>query len=654
MTGELSVSSLESLPDSGHAPGSNITPTGVAPPGASRPAQSITASDVSDRWLAMEMFNGPPLVPELSGLQVEFRILQLYSRDAGKREARLVFSAGPATADLGFRDSVPILFTCRPAVPVTLYIKDAAGSRTAASLLISDRQGRIYPCPAKRLAPDFPFQKQIYRASGDSLRLFPGEYSVTSSRGPEYLPKRQMFRVTPETNARLEIGLERWIDPTHYGWYAGDHHIHAAGCSHYNTPTEGVLAKDMAPQIRGEGLHVGEILTWGPDWYFQKQFFSGHLDKLSDDDVLIRYDVEVSGFPSSYWGHLALLRLKEQDYPNAPRIEDWPTWNLPILKWAKSQGAVAGYAHTGHGLLTGSTQLPNYSIPPFNDNGANEFLVDVTFGLVDFLSAVDTPAIAELNIWYHALNCAFRIPLCGETDFPCLFETVGTGRSYVHLESRPVNHSGYEAWIEGLRNGSSYVSEGLSHILELSVEDAKLSTMPHELQLGEPGRLMVTSLVAAYLPAEVSPQAAAIKQSNVDTAPYWHIERARVGNSRKVVVELIVNGEPVASKMIEADGLPHRVSFETKLDRSSWIALRILPSCHSNPIYVTVANKPILASSRSVEWCRSCIAAAWQRLGPRIAAVDQNDAQSAFRKADDYFRALLHSPGGTSATLKDR
>jgi hypothetical protein len=107
------------------------------------------------------------------------------------------------------------------------------------------------------------------------------------------------FRVTPGSSEKLEIELKRWIDPAHYGWYSADHHIHAAGCSHYNTPTEGVLAKDMVPQIRGEGLHVGEILTWGPDWYYQKQFFSGRVDKLSNDDVLIRYDVEVSGFPSA-------------------------------------------------------------------------------------------------------------------------------------------------------------------------------------------------------------------------------------------------------------------------------------------------------------------------------------------------------------------
>ncbi len=641
MTGVLGTSSPEALPDSAHAPGSGITATGVVPPGASRPVQTITSADVSDRWLAMEMFNGPPLAPELSGLELEYRILQLYSRDAGKREAEFFFSAGPTTADLGFRDSVPVVFTCLPAVPVTFSIRDANGSPSVASILIADQQGRIYPCPAKRLAPDFPFQKQIYRASGNSVPLFPGAFTITSSRGPEYLPKRQIFRVGRESKAQLDIELERWIDPAKYGWYSGDHHIHAAGCSHYNTPREGVLASDLVQQVRGEGLHVGEILTWGPDWYFQKQFFSGHIDNLSNDDVLIRYDVEVSGFPSSYWGHLVLLRLQSQDYPGANRIEDWPTWNLPILKWAKSQGAVTGYAHTGHGLLTEASELPNYSIPSFDDNGANEFLVDVTFGLVDFLSAVDTPAVAELNIWYHALNCGFRIPIAGETDFPCLFETVGAGRSYVHLNSRPTGDAGYQAWIEGMRHGSSYVSDGYSHILEFSVEEGKLSELPKEIQLAEPGRVSVRASIAAYLPEKISGKAAAIRQSKSDMAPYWHIERARIGNSRKVAVELIVNGEARASKLMEADGLPHELSFEAMIDRSSWLALRILSSCHSNPIYVQVSRKPVRASARSVTWCRDCIAAAWKRLGGRIAAVDQGNARAAFRHADEYFARLL-------------
>ena len=42
--------------------------------------------------------------------------------------------------------------------------------------------------------------------------------------------------------------------------------------------------------------------------------------------------------------------LKEQDYPGTKRIEDWPSWGLPILQWGKKQGAVIGYTHSGWGL----------------------------------------------------------------------------------------------------------------------------------------------------------------------------------------------------------------------------------------------------------------------------------------------------------------
>ena len=51
----------------------------------------------------------------------------------------------------------------------------------------------------------------------------------------------------------LAFQLERWIDPAKYGWYSGDHHIHAAGCSHYKNPTEGVDPARHDPPDPGRG-----------------------------------------------------------------------------------------------------------------------------------------------------------------------------------------------------------------------------------------------------------------------------------------------------------------------------------------------------------------------------------------------------------------
>ena len=69
--------------------------------------------------------------------------------------------------------------------------------------------------------------------------------------------------------------------------------------------------------------------------FYQKQFFSGADHPLSTPDRLMRYDLEISGFPSSHAGHLVLLGLKDQDYPGTKRLEDWPTWTCPS-QWGKA------------------------------------------------------------------------------------------------------------------------------------------------------------------------------------------------------------------------------------------------------------------------------------------------------------------------------
>ena len=71
----------------------------------------------------------------------------------------------------------------------------------------------------------------------------------------------------------------------------------------------------MMRHCLGEDLKVGANLTWGPCFDYQKQFFTGKDDKVSQYPYLLRYDVEVSGFGSHKSGHLCLLRLKEQMYP---------------------------------------------------------------------------------------------------------------------------------------------------------------------------------------------------------------------------------------------------------------------------------------------------------------------------------------------------
>jgi hypothetical protein len=52
----------------------------------------VSAGEVGKRFLDLMMYGNQPLVRNLSGLELEYRILQIYCRDAGRKEALLGFS----------------------------------------------------------------------------------------------------------------------------------------------------------------------------------------------------------------------------------------------------------------------------------------------------------------------------------------------------------------------------------------------------------------------------------------------------------------------------------------------------------------------------------------------------------------------------------
>jgi len=654
----------------------------------------VSPTDVPNRFLDIDVYGKQPLKPALSGLECEYRIVQFYSRDFGRREATLSFHVGQGTQDLGFRSEIPILFECVPSVEVALGVRDHDGQPTTAAFVIRDTQNRVYPNPARRLAPDFFFHDQIYRADGESVHLPPGQYTATVSRGPEYRVETHKFTVPAGVvSHRQAFSLTRWIHPITRGWYSGDHHVHAAGCAHYDSPTEGVGPADMMRHILGEDLNVGCVLSWGPCWYTQKQFFEGKTNALSRPDYLMRYDVEVSGFPSSHAGHLCLLRLKEDDYPGTTEIGQWPSWTEPVLTWGQQQGGVVGYSHSGWGLALpdympdgqrqfpkqpwggapagwqghAADKLPDYAMPPFDGIGANEYIVTAATGACDFLSAVDTPAIWELNIWYHTLNCGLRPRISGETDFPCIYgDKVGLGRIYVKMpaaKKAPKGESAsaagpetgsltFDQWCEGLKSGRSYCTDGLSHILDFRLQapgaasgntqrvhlgepgpEGKLS----QIDLQEPGKVEVAFDVAALLAETPTGETERIRQTRLDAKPYWHVERCRIEGTRKVPVEVIVNGEVAARQEIEADGTTRPLQIEVPIEKSSWVAVRILPSVHTNPIFVEVAAQPIRAHRKSAEWCRKAVDVCWEKKKNQIREPERPAAQAAYDKARRYY-----------------
>ncbi len=674
--------------------------------------QNENKSKSTDRFLSVAMHDQPPMLDTLSGLKVEYAIGLILSTEAGPREATIGFDLGDSEQDLGSRGETAVLFQVKPAVPVRLSVRDHDGSPTTAALVIQDRQGRVYPPQAKRLAPDFFFQPQIYRADDETVLLPPGEFILQSGRGPEYWVRESSLVVHPQTKPvgderTVAIRLERWVNPREFGFYSGDHHIHAAGCAHYTSPTEGVTPEDMFRQVKGEALNVGCVLTWGPCYRFQRQFFAGKPHNLSEPLTILKYDLEISGFGSQALGHVCLLNLQDQTYPGSEGTETkgWPLWTTPVMRWAKAQGGVTGYAHSASGLaiepapaakrllakcdanqdgtlsndeagrgllpepfamvdansdgaldaneLTDShhraaDHLPNLAIPEMNGVGAMEICVTTAEGVCDFISAMDTRRIQEWNTWYHLLNCGFPLKVSGETDFPCMSSRrVGQGRVYVQL-GLPTAETARTAldfgtWCDGLAKGRSYVSDGFAHALDFRVngntpgfEDVKLP--------GNGSVTMTAKVVFAPQTPETVAQGTVIPQAGVplvgDTVELHGPRSSRLITGGERLLEIVVNGQPVASQKVPADGKPHDLKFVVPISQSSWIALRHFPQLHTNPINVLVADQPIRASRDSARWCDEVIDLLWKNRNKVIPETERAEAFRTFEKARETYRRI--------------
>lgn len=98
--------------------------------------------------------------------------------------------------------------------------------------------------------------------------------------------------------------------------------------------------------------------------------------------------------------------------------------------------------------------------------------------------------------------------------------------------------------------------------------------------------------------------------------------------------------------MILADGQQRDISFDTQIEKSSWVAMRIFPSSHTNPIFVTVGGKPIRASRKSVEWCLQSVENCWEQKERFIKEDEIEDAKAAYDHARMVYRKRLAESSG--------
>jgi len=448
----------------------------------------------------------------------------------------------------------------RPA-PLTVKIYDAGTAKLAAvRVRIQDSHGNRPRARGAAPAADsaIPIPKQAIavmwgrqdRAEGYLLQpdgsfyvdgsfdvsLPPGDYTLTVSKGTEYVEQTHTLALKPGEALTREYRLERWIDMPKRGWYSSDDHIHLQ-----RSPRDD---PSILRWIAAEDIHVGNILEMGDFWatYFTQYAF-GENGRYQEANRILSPGQEEPRTPEI--GHTislgadAMVRFPG-DYYSFGRLFDR----------VHELGGVTGFAHQGMSF-----------------HGYRGMVLNVLRGKIDFLElcqfCVPEGPLA-LDHYYHFLDLGYKLTALAGSDFPWCgrgptygfaeqYAQIGNARFYTYLGGE----LSFERWLAAVKAGHTFVTTG--PVVFLKVNDR----LPGDTLDVAPGsKLRIT--------AEAWGQREQVPLRSLEIVGHGKVlKRVEGRNAEKLSVDL-----------------------EVPADHGIWIAAKCEAGkaqiAHTTPVYVTV------------------------------------------------------------------
>ena len=385
------------------------------------------------------------------------------------------------------------------------------------------------------------------------LAMPAGEATVSAVQGLATPEVTRTVSLAPGSVTEVTLALEPVWDARAAGWASGDHHFHL----NYGGQTR-LSPGDMVLPMQGEALDVATPLLANLHNRYEDQHMWGW--EKSDASPLIRFGQEIR---SHFLGHMGLVETRSLYWPWVwgPGYEVYGAddrANAEVLEFAHAQGGLGYYVHP-------------VSVPdPFAAGGGVpvELIADAVTGHVDALEVVCLWSSFEgtAALWHRFLNLGLTVAPSAGTDVMLnLHRTmaVGVTRIYVHTGE----HLNWPAYIEGLRLGRSFVTNG--PLLDFRVGDR----MPGEVLAGDDAGRGAAG-------GEVS----------------WSLDLATA--TAVDAVEILVNGRVVASH--PGISSPGRRSYSGRIETPAggWIAARARggetrwpsmdtePFAHTGPVWI--------------------------------------------------------------------
>ncbi len=300
------------------------------------------------------------------------------------------------------------------------------------------------------------------------VELPAGAYELSAQRGKEYFPVTETLHIGTDPVSR-EFRLHRWIDLASRGWYSGETHVHRR----LTELTNVMLAEDLnvAFPVTYWTIHAGHAPDTAPSpLRKQPSPFGPRSDQgqtripIDATHVILPRNTEyevfrVDGKPHLL-GALFVLNHKSVFTQGVPPVRSvaeqahregalldldkhsWP-WSMmlvPIAKIDLFELSNNSVWQTTFGFRQSPVPVPEYMHVEKDSNGLTEW------GWIDF----------GLQNYYALLNCGFNLQPTAGTASGVHPVPLGWSRVYVHLEG-PFSA---EAWIEGLKQGRSFVTTG--------------------------------------------------------------------------------------------------------------------------------------------------------------------------------------------------
>ena len=150
--------------------------------GAPAPPLKLRPKDAQDKWASVSIYDKPPMARRLSGLGLEYQILEIQSRDSGQRSAVLQFDVGQTSRDVGFRSEILVLFNAEPAH--AHHAADSRFERPAVRRFAPGERSLQSHLPESLQTPCPGFLRFNRRSIASMAKRFGCRRAITQSRTP--------------------------------------------------------------------------------------------------------------------------------------------------------------------------------------------------------------------------------------------------------------------------------------------------------------------------------------------------------------------------------------------------------------------------------------------------------------------------------------